>query len=45
MLLNPDYDPNTAFLARLWIRIHIRIGTGFTDFVDPDPGFGSRGNK
>jgi hypothetical protein len=31
----------------LWTRIRIRIGSGFSDFVDPDPYWesGSRGKK
>jgi hypothetical protein len=40
-------DKNDSFCQGLWIRI--RIGSGFSDFVDPDPywefGSGSRGKK
>jgi hypothetical protein len=42
-ILSQEYEPG------LWIKI--RIGSGFSDFVDPDPdpywesGSGSRGKK
>jgi hypothetical protein len=41
----PDINRRDVLHAGLWIRI--RIGSGFSDFVDPDPywksGSGSRG--
>jgi hypothetical protein len=32
-----NLHPYGLFLAGLWIRIRIRIGSGFRSFVDPDP--------
>jgi hypothetical protein len=46
VLSHHRYSPNIAdadFVPRLWIR----IGSGFSDFVDPDPYWesGSKGKK
>jgi hypothetical protein len=50
LLRSANFTPNVFFIlffAGLWIRVRIRVGSGFNNLVDPDPYWesGSKGKK